>query len=107
MNKFLHPKASLVIAAVLLLPLAHAQTMSKSDDKAGNDKDACVKEARAAETKALADAKMGRQIGEARKDAVEEKREADYKVAAEKCESMAGDAKGNCMASAKAKFGKS
>ena len=183
MNKFLHPKASLVIAAVLLLPLAHAQTMSKSDykagktristeykadkaacatrsgnakdicvqeakardkvaraeldfsysgkprdqnkvlvvkaesayavakemcdDKAGNDKDVCVKEARAAETKALADAKMGRQIGEARKDAVEEKREADYKVAAEKCESMAGDAKGSCMASAKAKFGKS
>ena len=34
------------------------------------------------------------------------KTDADYKVAAEKCEALAGDAKSSCMASAKAKFGK-
>ena len=67
----------------------------------------CVKEAKAVEVKALADAKMGKQIGEAKKDAAQDKRDADYKVAAEKCESLAGDAKTSCMAAAKAKFGKS
>ena len=58
------------------------------------------------EAKALADAKMGKQIGEAKKDASEDKRDADYKVAVEKCDAMAGDAKASCIAAAKAKFGK-
>lgn len=79
----------------------------KCDDKAGNDKEVCVKEAKAAETKALADAKLGKQVGEARKDAVEDKRDADYKVAVEKCDALAGDAKSACISGAKAQFGKS
>lgn len=85
---------------------AYAVAKEKCDDKAGNEKDVCVKEAKAIETKALADAKMGKQIGEAKKDATEEKRDADYKVAVEKCDAMAGDAKDSCMAAAKTKFGK-
>jgi len=85
---------------------AYAVAKEKCDDKAGNDKQVCVQEAKAVETKALADAKMGKQIGEARKDAAEEKREADYKLAAEKCDALAGDAKASCMAAAKAKMGK-
>ena len=64
-------------------------------------------EAKAVETRALADAKLGKQIGEAKKDATEDKRDADYKVAAEKCDALAGDAKSSCIAAAKAKFGKS
>lgn len=79
----------------------------KCDDKSGNDKDVCIKEAKAVETKALADAKLGKQIGEARKDAVEDKRDAEYKVAVEKCDAMSGDAKSSCISGAKAKFGKS
>lgn len=86
---------------------AYAVAKEKCDDKAGNDKNVCVKEAKAVETKALADAKMGKQIGEAKKDAAEEKRDADYKVAVEKCDALAGDAKASCIAAAKAKFGKS
>jgi hypothetical protein len=78
----------------------------KCDDKAGNDKDFCVKEAKAVETRALADAKMGKQIGEAKKEASEDKRDADYKVALEKCDALAGDAKASCIAAAKAKYGK-
>jgi hypothetical protein len=84
----------------------YAVAKEKCDDKAGNDKDVCVKEAKAAETHALADAKMGKEMGAAKKEANEDKRDADYKVAAEKCDTLAGDAKTACVAEAKAKFGK-
>jgi hypothetical protein len=50
---------------------------------------------------------MGKQIGEARTDAAEDKRSADYKVAAEKCDALAGEAKNTCVAAAKVQFGKS
>jgi hypothetical protein len=77
----------------------------KCDDKAGNEKDVCVKEAKAGETSALADAKLGKQIHDATKDANEDKRDADYKVAVEKCYSLAGEAKDGCVAAAKTKYG--
>ncbi|RZU03138.1 hypothetical protein [Rivibacter subsaxonicus] len=86
---------------------AYAVAKEKCDDKAGNDKDVCVAEAKAAETKALAAAKMDKQVGEAKTEAAQDSREADYKVAAEKCEAMAGDAKTSCVSAAKARFGKS
>src|SRR5659263_188175 len=60
---------------------AYAVAKEKCDDKAGNDKGVCVEEAKAVEAKALADAKMGKKIGEAKKEATEDKRDADYKVA--------------------------
>ncbi|MHB8948350.1 MAG: hypothetical protein ACYC4S_04715 [Rhodoferax sp.] len=85
---------------------AYAVAKEKCDDMSGNDKDICVKEAKAAETKALADAKMGKQIGEAKKEAAEDKSDANYKLAIEKCDAMTGDAKTSCVAAAKAKFGK-
>jgi hypothetical protein len=85
---------------------AYAVAKERCDDMAGNAKDVCVKEAKAAETTALADAKMGKQIREARKDASEDKRDADYKVAVQKCDALAGDAKTGCVAVAKGNFGK-
>ena len=85
---------------------AYAVAKERCDDQAGNAKDVCVKEAKAVETKALADARMGKEIGEARKDAAADKLDADYKVAIEKCNALTGDAKGSCVAAAKAKFGK-
>lgn len=84
----------------------HAVAKEKCDDLAGNAKDVCVKTAKATEAKALADAKMGKEIGAARKDAAAEKLDADYQVAIEKCDALAGDAKGACVAAAKVKFGK-
>lgn len=84
----------------------YAVAKEKCDDKKGNDKDVCVKEAKAVEVKALADAKMGKQIGAAKTDAAQDKRDADYKVAAEKCDAMTGDAKASCITAAKAKYGK-
>ena len=53
-----------------------------------------------------ADAKLGKEIGAAKKDAAADKLDADYKVAIEKCDALAGDAKSSCVAAAKAKFGK-
>lgn len=85
---------------------AYAVAKEKCDDRAGNAKDVCVQEAKAVEAKALADAKMSRQIGEANVDAGEAKRDADYKVATEKCDAMAGDSKASCLGAAKAGFGK-
>ncbi len=85
---------------------AYAVAKEKCDDLAGNVKDVCVKEAKAVEVKALADAKLGKQIGEATTEAADDKRDANYKVATEKCDALAGDAKAGCLSAAKTKFGK-
>ena len=85
---------------------AYAVAKEKCDDLTGNPKDVCVKEAKAVEVKALADAKLGAQIGEAKKEATDDKVDANYKVAIEKCDALTGDAKTNCVAAAKTKFGK-
>ncbi|MEP7296551.1 MAG: hypothetical protein ABI702_10185 [Burkholderiales bacterium] len=86
---------------------SYAVAKEMCDDKGGNAKDVCVAEAKSAHTKALADAKLGKKVGEARKDAIDDKRDADYKVAAEKCESLSGDAKAACISDAKHRFNKS
>lgn len=86
---------------------SYAVAKEKCGDLAsGNPKDVCVEQAKAVQTKALADAKMGRQISAARSDASDSKRDADFKVATERCDALAGDSKAGCMASAKANFGK-
>jgi hypothetical protein len=90
----------------------------KCDDMSGNQKDVCVKEAKAAYTKAKADAKVDRvaadtsrkaveKTTDAKKEAAEDKREAEYKVAVEKCDSMSGNAKDACVREAKAKYNRS
>jgi len=53
-----------------------------------------------------AQTKANEKIAEARKDASETKREADYKVAIERCDSLAGERKDQCVKDAKARFGK-
>jgi len=85
----------------------YAVAKEKCDDLSGNQKDVCVKEAKAAETKLKADAKATHVAADTRKDAAEDKRTADYKVAVEKCDSMSGDAKTQCVKDAKARYGKS
>ena len=77
----------------------------RCDDRTGNDKDVCIKVAKAELTRAKADAKANRKSVEAHQDAAKDKREADYKVAAEKCEALSGDAKSACVKDAKAKYG--
>lgn len=88
----------------------------RCDDRAGNTKDVCMKEAMSAETAAKADAKAqmktadanataNEKSADARKDATEDKLGAQYKVAKEKCDTYAGNAKVVCVNEAKVKFG--
>lgn len=90
----------------------------RCNDSAGNVKSVCVKEARAAEVAATADAKVrlttanansvaSEKSVDARREAASATRDADYDVAREKCNSFAGDVKSNCIDDAKARFGKS
>jgi len=92
--------------AVAKAESAYAVAKEKCDDQSGNDKDVCVKAAKAIEVRGLADAKMGKKIDEAKTDAAQSKTDADYKLAAEKCDAIAGDAKTSCMNAAKSRFGK-
>ena len=85
---------------------AYAVAKEQCDDKAGNAKDTCVAEAKAAHTKALADVKLSKKVGEARQDAIEDKHDADYKVAVQKCDALAGDAKSTCISDAKTRYQK-
>ena len=78
----------------------------RCDAHTGNDKDVCMKAAKAAEVSAKADAKTARTTAEARTDASGDKRDAQYNVAIQKCDGLAGAAKDHCVADAKAAFGK-
>ena len=95
----------------------HAVDLEKCDDLAGQKKDLCRQEAKAIRDKAKADAKAERQsasaqvaanekIADARKEAGDAKRDADYRVAVERCDTFAGERKDLCVKDAKARFGK-
>lgn len=107
----------------------YAVANERCDDKSGNVKDVCVKEAKAVEATAKADAKAqmktsdadataneksadarskaNEKTTEARKDANVDKVDAEYTVAKEKCDTFAGGAKDTCLDQAKTRFGKS
>jgi len=70
----------------------------------GNEKDVCLKKAKAEYTAAVEDAKAAQKTTHARAEATEQKLEAEYKVAKEKCDAMSGDAKKACIADAKAQY---
>jgi len=89
----------------------------KCDDMSGNQKDVCVKQAKATHAKAKADVKVAkvsdktsRESAEKRADvkreARDDTRDAQYKVAVEKCDAMSGAAKDQCVKDAKMHFGK-
>ncbi|MEJ7807676.1 MAG: hypothetical protein WKG03_17350 [Telluria sp.] len=78
----------------------------KCNALAGNDKDVCVSQAKAARVAAESDAKADKKAIEARTDARDDKRDAEYKVAMEKCDAFAGAAKDGCVSAAKAQYGK-
>jgi hypothetical protein len=77
------------------------------DDRSGNSKDVCTAEAKAAHVRAVTDAKTSKKVADATRAAADDKREADYKVETAKCDALAGDAKAECVKSAKMRFGKS
>ena len=90
----------------------------KCDALKGNEKDVCEKDAKASHVKALEAAKVAEvrnepeknpnakaaDVAEARKDANEKIREADYEAAKQRCDALSGDAKSACVDDAKRKF---
>ncbi len=106
----------------------YAVANERCDDKSGNVKDVCAKEAKAAQTAAKADAKgqmktsdanatanektavargdANSKVVDARKDATSDKVDAQYAVAKEKCDTYSGAAKDNCLSQAKTHAGK-
>ena len=76
----------------------------RCDAMKGNEKDVCIKDAKATEKKAKAEAKAQRKTVAAHANAGEDKREADYKAAKERCDALSGNAKDSCVADAKARF---
>jgi len=80
---------------------------TQCNDKAGAAKAVCSKEAQTARAKAQADLRLSQRVTDAKRDAADDRRDAEYKLAAEKCDAMAEDPRAACMAAAKAKAGKS
>ncbi|GCB04912.1 hypothetical protein [Ralstonia sp. SET104] len=80
----------------------------------GNDKDNCVKDAKAAYTRAKGGEEVShakatgtaKDVSEARRDAVKDDNDANYKAAKERCDAMSGDAKTKCQNDVAAKFKK-
>ncbi|MFZ6816872.1 hypothetical protein [Undibacterium sp. Ji22W] len=79
---------------------------AKCKSMVGNDKDVCIKKAKSVKVAAIATAKADKKVIEVRKDEAADKLDAEYKVALEKCDALAGNAKDACVASAKKKYGK-
>ena len=84
----------------------YAVAKAKCDAHSGNVKDVCIKEAKAVHTKAVVNAKASKDIQEIKSEARDEKHDANYKVALEKCDALAGSSKEACIAGAKSKHGK-
>ena len=98
-------------AAVAKADADYSVAKLRCDDKKGNDKDVCVKDAEAAKTKAYGDAKVMRTSREsskdtmaARQDANADANKAQYKAALERCDSLTGVSKDNCVADAKSRY---
>lgn len=79
---------------------------TKCNSLTGNDKNVCIKEAKSARIAAVEDAKADQKVSGIRKDAAEDKMDAEFKVAKEKCDGLSGEAKDACLKQAKVKFSK-
>lgn len=84
----------------------YAIAKEKCDDLAGNVKDVCTKEAKAVEVKALAEAHLEQETTKSKGEAAHEIREAEYKLALEKCDALSGNPKSLCTTQARQQFPK-
>lgn len=84
----------------------HDRDKARCGAVTGNDRDVCVKQAKATLIAAQADARADRKMIEARTDARQDKLTAEYRVALEKCDAFAGAVKDQCVNAAKTAYGK-
>ena len=89
----------------------------RCDDLSGNSKDVCLKDANAALVAAKSDAKVDRVAQDteqdaakkqaaARQEAAADRRDAEYKAAIERCDTLNGPPKDTCISDAKLRYGK-
>lgn len=69
----------------------------RCDDKGGNAEDVCEKDAKAAYEAAKANARAEQTSDEAHREAAKDTREAQRAAQAERCDTLAGDAKDACL----------
>jgi hypothetical protein len=93
-------------ARMKIADAVYARDKVKCSALTGNEKDVCMTQAKATLVATRADAKADKIAIEARNDARHDKREAEYKVAMEKCDAFAGSVKDNCVAMAKSQYAK-
>lgn len=72
----------------------------------GNDREVCLRQAKATLVATQADARADRKAIEARLDAQDAKIDAEYRVALQKCDAYAGDVKEGCVSTARTAYGK-
>jgi hypothetical protein len=83
---------------------AYAVAKEQCDDAAGNAKDVCRAEAKAAHTKSKAEIKRTEKIMDAQSTAATVSSHADLKVAVEKCDALSGASKIACVDAAKNQY---
>lgn len=82
----------------------YKEARARCNDLGGNPKDVCIKEAKAAKKSTIADANAAKKNAATNAEANEDKREAEFKVAKAKCDSMSGNTKDICEKEAEAKY---
>ena len=85
---------------------AYDVARERCDNRTGSDRSVCIQDAKTRHAKAEADAKLELTVSEAQREAAENRRNAEYDLARKQCEALVGDAKSQCLATARAKFGK-
>lgn len=84
----------------------HERDKTRCNAVVGNDREVCLRQAKATLVTLQADARADRKSIEARLDAQDAKIDAEYRVALQKCDAFAGDVKDGCVSTARATFGK-
>jgi len=82
----------------------YKEARAKCNDLGGNPKDVCIKEAKAAKMSTIADANAAKKNAATSAEASEDKREAEFKVAKAKCDSMSGNSKDICEKEAETRY---
>ncbi len=93
-------------AKVDIAKAQHELEKEQCDDQKGNAKDVCLKDAKARMVTATESAKSSLKSHKAKADAAEEKADAIYAAAVERCDAWSGATKDECVAKVKSDMGR-
>lgn len=98
--------AAYIQARMRIAAAYHERDKTRCSAAVGNDREVCLRQAKAILVASQADARADRKAIEARLDAHDVKLDAEYRVALQKCDAYAGDVKDGCISTAKTAYGK-